>query len=82
MYTNEKLAYRVAEAARLLSLSRSTVYELIAIGDIPSVRLGRSRGRGVIRVPAEALHKMIEQRTTAVQCEEAAGRLTTAQTAK
>lgn len=31
------------DAARMLSLGRSRVYELIASGDLPSVKVGRSR---------------------------------------
>ena len=39
----EKLAYTVSEAAQLLSLSRSLVYELINAGRIESVKIGRAR---------------------------------------
>jgi excisionase family DNA binding protein len=59
----EVLAYRVSEAAKLLNFSRSMVYELIATGELPSVRFGRRGGRGVLRVPAEPLRKLIEART-------------------
>lgn len=38
-----KLAFTVQEAARLLSLSRSHVYELIQSGKIDSIKIGRSR---------------------------------------
>lgn len=41
---------RIPEAATALALSRSRVYELVASGDIPVVRIGRS-----VRVPATAL---------------------------
>ncbi len=40
---NEKLLYRVNEVAADLSLSRSTVYELVRTGVLPSVRIGGSR---------------------------------------
>ena len=36
----EPLLVRVEEAARLLSLSRSTIYELLDRGELPSVRCG------------------------------------------
>ena len=36
----------VAEAAQLLRIGRNTCYELIRLGQIPSIRLGR-----LIRVP-------------------------------
>lgn len=44
------LLLTVPEAAELLRLSRNGTYELIARGEIPSIRLGRS-----IRVPRSAL---------------------------
>ncbi|HET7477076.1 MAG TPA: helix-turn-helix domain-containing protein [Dermatophilaceae bacterium] len=40
---NEKLLYRVSEVAAFLSLSRTTVYELVRSGVLPSVRIGGSR---------------------------------------
>ncbi len=40
---DEKLLYRVTEVAASLSLSRSTVYELVRSGVLPSVRIGGSR---------------------------------------
>ncbi|MFN8544621.1 MAG: helix-turn-helix domain-containing protein [Candidatus Binatia bacterium] len=50
----EKLLLRPPEVAELLGLGRSTVYDLLAAGDLPSVRL-----RGSVRVPAEALRRWI-----------------------
>ena len=50
----EKLLLRPMEAARLLSISRSKIYELISEGVIESVRIGRS-----VRVPVQALHSFI-----------------------
>ena len=50
-----KLLLTIAEAAQLLGLGRSKVYELIASGAIESVRIGRAR-----RVPASALERFIE----------------------
>jgi len=38
----EKLLLRPEEAAQLLGLGRATVYELIAAGSLPGVRIGRS----------------------------------------
>ncbi|HHY96254.1 MAG TPA: helix-turn-helix domain-containing protein [Firmicutes bacterium] len=46
----------VEEAAAVLRLKRSHAYEMVKIGKIPSVRLGR-----LIRVPREALLQMVEQ---------------------
>ncbi|GAA2510107.1 helix-turn-helix domain-containing protein [Pilimelia columellifera] len=50
----EKLLYDPREAARVLSLGRSTVYELMASGRLRSIRVGRSR-----RIPAEALREFV-----------------------
>ncbi|MFI0718142.1 helix-turn-helix domain-containing protein [Streptomyces sp. NPDC021224] len=45
------------EAARRLSVGRTTLFALIASGEIPSVKIGRSR-----RVPAEALNDYVVAR--------------------
>lgn len=50
----EPLLLRPPEVARLLGVSRSRAYELIASGVLPSVRIGRS-----IRVPLAALRAWI-----------------------
>ena len=44
------VALTVEEAARRLGVGRTTMYALIASGDIPSVTIGRLR-----RVPSEVL---------------------------
>jgi excisionase family DNA binding protein len=56
----EPLLVRVEEAARILSLSRSTIYELLDRGELPSVRCGAAR-----RIPLAALHTWVEQHSTA-----------------
>lgn len=38
-----RLAYTVREAATLLSLSRSLMYELINAGKIETIKIGRAR---------------------------------------
>ena len=45
----------VPEAAKLLRIGRNLAYDLVARGEIPSVRLGR-----VIRVPRTALEQWLE----------------------
>jgi excisionase family DNA binding protein len=50
----EPLLVRVEEAARILSLSRSTIYEMMDSGELPSVRRGAAR-----RIPVAALHEWI-----------------------
>ena len=54
----ERLLLRPHEAAELLGLGRSTVYELIASGAIPSITIGKSR-----RVPLEALRAWVRAQT-------------------
>jgi excisionase family DNA binding protein len=46
----ERLLLTVEEAAELLHLGRSTVFDLIRSGELPSVKIGRSR-----RIPADSL---------------------------
>lgn len=41
--STNRVLYTVAAAAEQLSLGRSTVYELMASGDLPFVKLGRAR---------------------------------------
>jgi excisionase family DNA binding protein len=52
----EPLLVRVDEAARLLSLSRSTVYEMLDAGERPSVRRGAAR-----RIPVAALRAWVDR---------------------
>jgi excisionase family DNA binding protein len=49
-----KLAYRVAEAAELLNVSVTTIYELVRAGTLPHKRLGRR-----IVIPAKVLEEWI-----------------------
>lgn len=49
---------RPDDAARLIQVSRSHLYALIADGTLPSVRLGRSR-----RVPRAALEAWVARET-------------------
>jgi len=53
------LMVRPVEAAAMLSISRSSVYELIASGALPSVRVG---GR-MVRIPVAAIRRMAESAT-------------------
>lgn len=52
------LLVRVEEAARLLSLGRSTVYEMIASGELRAVKCGAAR-----RIPVAALQQWIADHT-------------------
>jgi len=48
----ERIFLRISEAAELAGIGRSKAYELVAIGEWPSVHIGRS-----VRVPAEGLRE-------------------------
>ena len=50
---NRKL-YRVEEAAQLLSVGRTRIFDLMKLGELRSVKIGGSR-----RVPAAALDEYI-----------------------
>lgn len=49
-----RVLYRVDEAAELLSVSKSRVYELIRSGQIRTVKVGKSH-----RVPARSLDEYV-----------------------
>jgi len=53
----ESLLLKPSEVQKQLGVGRSKVYELLACGDLPSVRIGR-----LLRVPTKALAEWIEQR--------------------
>ena len=52
--SNAPRLLRPADVAALLGISRSRVFELLASGSIPSVRIGRSR-----RIPETSLSKLV-----------------------
>jgi excisionase family DNA binding protein len=55
--TTEPVLIRPSQAALMLSVSRSTIYQLIASGSLRSVRL---EGR-MIRVPMAAIRELAER---------------------
>lgn len=57
----DRLLYDPREAARLLSVGRTTIYELMASGALASVHIGRCR-----RIPAEELRRFIQSRQEAM----------------
>ena len=59
----EKLLFRPSEAAEVLGISRSKLYELLAEGAVPSVRVGNC-----IRLPADALRRWVKTRRLRIQC--------------
>ncbi|PPK92516.1 excisionase family DNA binding protein [Kineococcus xinjiangensis] len=54
----EKLLLSPEEAAEVLGVGRSTVYDLMRMRLLPSVKIGRSR-----RVPVDALRRYVGQLT-------------------
>lgn len=52
------LLLRVKEVIALLNMGRGTVYSMVASGELPTVRHGRS-----VRVPKRALEAWIERNT-------------------
>jgi excisionase family DNA binding protein len=54
----ERLLLKAPEVARRLGLAKSTVYEMMASGEITTVRHGRA-----VRVPVHAIAKWIESNT-------------------
>ena len=54
---NERLLLRIDEVAALIGVSRTTAYALVNRGELPSIRIG-----GLLRIPNDALRKLIEER--------------------
>lgn len=55
----DKILLRPAEVADMLGIGRSKTYELIAAGQIPSIRIGTA-----VRVPLELLQEWVRNRVT------------------
>jgi excisionase family DNA binding protein len=66
----EPALLRVDEAAQYLSLGRSKMYERIARGELPVIRIGRS-----VRVPRNALEAWIQAQVNEQNGGESSGRL-------
>ena len=54
----EKLLLKVPEAAELVGLGRSKLYELMQAGEIPVIRIGRG-----VRIPANGLREWVARQT-------------------
>ena len=54
--TDQKLLFTIEEAAQILSLGRTLLYERVLRGEIPSVKIGRYR-----RIPLSALIAFVEK---------------------
>lgn len=53
----DRILLKPLEAADMLGIGRSRVYDMLAAGELPSVRIGRS-----IRIPVAALQKWVERK--------------------
>jgi excisionase family DNA binding protein len=58
----DKLLLRPAEAAEALGISRSRLYQMLAGGQLPVVRVGQS-----MRVPVRELERWIGERLSAAE---------------
>lgn len=54
---DERLLLRPREAAKLLNISKTKLYELLAVGAIPSIKLAPR----VTRIPRRALEELATQ---------------------
>jgi len=60
MKGDERLALTVPEAAERIGIGQTKVYELVARGDLPSVKIGRCR-----RIRVQALETWLAEREAA-----------------
>ncbi|HEY8743812.1 MAG TPA: helix-turn-helix domain-containing protein [Chloroflexota bacterium] len=56
----DKIAVRPTEAAKLLGISRSFLYELLKAGEIESIRLGAAR-----LIPVQSLYQFVARQPSA-----------------
>ncbi len=57
----EPLLLKATEVAKLLGLGRSKVFAMVAAGELPVIRIGRS-----VRIPRQALERWIRDQTIEV----------------
>lgn len=53
-----RLLLRISEAAAALGIGRSTLYELLARGEIETVKINRS-----VRIPISSLERWVSERS-------------------
>ena len=58
--THDRLLLRIGDAAEVLSVGRSTIYELVSAGELPVIHVGRA-----VRIPAAAVQQWVERRQVA-----------------
>ena len=61
---DQRLLLRIPEAAEVLGIGRSTLYELMATGEIPVVRIGRA-----VRIPRIAIADWVDSQFESAQAD-------------
>ena len=56
--SEQPLLYRATEVAKMLGLGRSTVFAMMASGQLPTVRIGRA-----VRIPRAGLERWLREQT-------------------
>jgi len=54
---SQRLLLRIPEVAETLGIGRAKIYELIATGELPTIRVGRA-----VRISVSTLQKWVENR--------------------
>jgi excisionase family DNA binding protein len=57
---DDALLLKVEDSARILQTGRSTVFKLIATGELPAIKIGRTT-----RIPRAAIEKFVSERIAA-----------------
>ena len=55
--TPQRLLLRIPEVAETLGIGRTKIYEMIATGELPTIRIGRA-----VRISVTTLQKWVEER--------------------
>jgi len=55
--TPQRLLLRIPEVAETLGIGRTKIYEMIATGELPTIRIGRA-----VRISVATLQKWVEER--------------------
>jgi excisionase family DNA binding protein len=55
--TPQRLLLRIPEVAETLGIGRTKIYEMIATGELPTIRVGRA-----VRISVNTLQKWVEER--------------------
>ena len=67
---NQENLLKAEDVASILQIKTSTVYDAVAKGRIPCIRLWRGQRRSLIRFRADDIEKLIEERTFATDSDE------------